>query len=203
MRKRGPTEQYVLSETQRDALLRVCDNLRDRVMVKMPLFLGLRASEAVHMDRRWIDEEQNLRVPSRMDCWCGECSRRPGRPGVWRPKSKAGTRVLGIPQVLKEDLGPFLVANPKGLGVSRYVLHHQLKRLMRQANIVIHGLGEDSGFPHILRATCATMLAAGGMTAPQLCYHMGWKNLSEADHYIRLATMKSSATKAAINIFGG
>ena len=200
MPRRGASEQYVLTEAERNALIRVCEDTRSRVIVKVPLFLGLRASEAVHLDVRWINSAGDLRIPWSMPCSCGECSKK----GVaWKPKTKAGVRVIGIPKVVGGDLGRFLGDSPGGLGISRFVFHHRLKKLMQQAGIVIPGLGGNSGYPHILRATCATMLAEGGMNAVQLCYTMGWANLQIGAHYVHLAAMRTAAPKTAKEIFGG
>ena len=200
MPRRGPSEQYVLPDPDRQALIRACSDTRDRVIVKVPMFLGLRASETVHLDVRWVSSNGDLRVPSQMVCSCAQCAKKGGN---WKPKTKAGARVLGIPKIVGEDLGEFLAVSPRGLEVSRFVLHHQLKKLMQRAGIVIPGLGGNSGFPHILRATCATMLAEGGMNAVQLCYTMGWTNLQIGAHYVHLAAMRTAAPQSAKEIFGG
>ena len=171
-------------------------------MVKLPMFLGLRAGEACHVSVRWIDSDQNLRVPEQIPCDCGSCAKRKD-PGIWKPKTKRGARTIGIPEFVAEDLGPFLATDPAGLRMSRFSFHHRIKTLMKRAQIKIPGLGDDSGFPHILRATCATMLAEGGMTALHLCYAMAWKDLQQGQHYVHQAEMRKGATKAAREIFGG
>ena len=202
MNLRGPSEQYVLNVDQREKLMAVCEDVRDRVIVKLPMFLGLRAGEAIHVRTAWVDSEHNLRIPPEMRCTCETCGKRK-TPGVWAPKTARGARTIAIPQYVKDDLGPFLASYPAGLNMSRFAFHHRIKLLMGRARITIPGLGGDTGFPHILRATCATMLAEGGMSAMYLCYAMGWKDLQQGQHYVNQAVMKSGATEKAKQIFGG
>ena len=199
---RGPSEQYVLNADQREKLLAACEDNRDRVIIKLPLFLGLRAGEAIHARTTWIDSEQNLRIPPEMRCNCDTCAKR-RNPGIWKPKTARGARTIAIPEYVKADFGPFLAEHSLGLGMSRFAFHHRIKLLMGRARITFPGLGGDTGFPHILRATCATMLAEGGMSAIHLCYAMGWKDLQQGQHYVNQAAMKTGATDSAKKIFGG
>ena len=203
MAKRGPSENYVLTEAEREALLRTCKDIQERVIILLPLYLGVRVSEAIHMDSRWIGDTGNLRVPSQMVCGCSGCAERENNRGHWVPKTKAGAREIGIPGIVSDDLSPFLAQYPRGLRMSRYAFYRHAKRLMKAAGIVIPGLGGDTAYPHVLRATCATMLAAGGMNAPQLCFHMGWGDLKVAQKYINKAAMQATAPAAAVKIFGG
>ena len=203
MVKRGPTEHYCLTETERANVLDACSGPEERVIILLPLYVGLRASEAIHLDARWINDDGNLRIPYQMVCRCLECSRRNKNRGHWVPKTKAGIRELGIPKLVSSELDPFLAQYPAGLNMSRFAFYRRVKKVLRHAGVVIPGLGGDTAFPHILRATCATMLAAGGMNAPQLCYHMGWGDIGMADRYINRASMRATAPAAARSIFGG
>ena len=183
MVKRGPSENYVLTDEERPPLLAVCKTVQDRVIISLALYCGLREGESVHLDSRWLRDGQNISIPSQMTCTCLECSRRERNRGHWLPKSKAGCRVIGLPRIVRDDLEPFLARYPGGLRqakVSRFSYYRSVKRLCKAAGIVIPGLGGDTAFPHCLRATCATLLAKGGMNAPQLMYHMGWSDLKMA-----------------------
>ena len=203
MVKRGPSENYVLTEDERGALLKACKDVRDRVVILLPLYVGIRVGEAVHLDSRWISSAGNLRIPNQMICPCRECSTRERNRGHWVPKTKAGAREIGIPRIVSDDLDPFLSQFPRGLQFSRFTFYRHTKRILKAAGVVIPGLGGDTAFPHILRATCATMLAAGGMSAAQLCYHMGWSDIAMAAHYINRAAMQTTTPAAAKKIFGG
>ena len=65
------------------------------------------------------------------------------------------------------------------------------------------GLAGDCGFPHMLRAACATMLAECEIAAVQRCYTMGWLNLKIWQHYVHLAAIRTTAPKRVKEIIGG
>ena len=193
MTKRGATEFFVLDERQRAAFVRACDNLTERIVVKVPLFAGLRVSELAHMHYGWVTRlsgrgRGGLSIPPREACDCSECANDPQHPGLWMPKSKAAVRVVPIVPALVKDLEELFTLNPKGLRnakrerLSRYSIHHLIQRIGERAGIRYPGGG--TVFPHALRATFASMLAEQGFTAPQICYLCGWSSLAVAQKYI-------------------
>lgn len=192
-KRRGESAEFALSQPQVQATQAACLDLDERITIGGQLFLGLRVGELAHMRADWITQEGTLRIPSQMACNCAECAR--VRDGMWRPKTKAGARTLPIPQRLRKDLAELFKVKPYGLGISRTGLYYRTKTILKRAKV-------KYGFPHALRATCATMLASGGMSAPALSYFMGWKSISIGDAYIRLSTAKSQALKEAQSIFG-
>lgn len=192
-RKRGDSAEYVLTQTQVKTLLSSCRDMEERVTIGMMVFCGLRISELTHMRADWITQDGNLRIPNTQTCNCAECAR--VRDGLWKPKTRAGARTLPIPQRMRKDLVELFKAKPYGLGVSRIGLYGRTKTILKRARI-------KYGFPHCLRATCATMLAAGGMSAAHLSYFMAWKSVAIGDHYIRLSTAKEGALVQAKQIFG-
>ena len=60
-KKRGPSENYVLTEDERGALLRSCKDVQDRVIILLPLYCGLRVGECIHMDSQ--TNVINMRCP--------------------------------------------------------------------------------------------------------------------------------------------
>ncbi len=200
--KRGDSADYALSEHQAEAVLKACDDLNDRIIIKCLMFLGLRVSELCHMTSNWITQDGNFRIPSTQKCNCAECAR--SRKGEWRPKTKAGARLLPVPERLRKDLSDLLKAQPYGLDLSRVGVWFRIKSILKRANIKFKGpTGKPrTGFPHCMRATCATMLAASGMDEIALCYYMGWSDINMAKHYVQIARVKDLAFRQAKEVFG-
>jgi len=162
--------------------------------------MGLRVGELSHMRGDWITEEGNLKIPSQIMCNCAECARM--RNGLWKPKTRAGARTLPIPERMRKDLAELFRIKPYGMEVSRVGLYYRTKRILLRAGIKFKGLSKDTGFPHCLRSSCATMLALGGMSPIGLCAFMGWKSINIGSHYIQAAQAKQLAITEARRIFG-
>lgn len=197
--KRGESAEFSLEPPQRERLWGACTDLDERVTIGLQMFMGLRASEACHLQTDWITEEGHLRIPFQMPCNCAECSR--NRSQIWKPKTKSGARTIPIPQRLKKDLAELLKVKPYGLGISRVGLYYRTKTVLHRAKVKIKGTSSQA-FPHALRATYAMSLAEGGMNAGNLCYLLGWTDLKVAEHYIKIAKLKESAIKEARAILG-
>ena len=148
----------------------------------------------------WITQDGNLRIPNQQACNCAECAR--VRGGEWRPKTKAGARTLPIPQRMRKDLNELFKMKPYGLDVSRVGLYYRTKTILKRAKIKFRGLSGGTAFPHALRSTCFNMLCAGGISAVDLCYYAGWRDISIGSHYIQVAQAKEGALKAGKAIFG-
>jgi len=200
VKRRGESADFALSTHQVEEVLKACMDLDERVTISLQLFLGLRASEAVHMNANWITEQGDLKIPMQMTCNCAECMRQRG--GTWRPKTKAGARTLPIPKRLRKDLSELLHLKPYGLGVSRVGLYYRTKTVLLRAKVRFQGLSSNTGFPHCLRATCFNMLAQGGLSAVGLAYFAGWSNIAVASHYISVIQARGAALKGAREIFG-
>ena len=194
--KRGAAEQYTLNDSQIESLLQICSELEDRLIIKMALYCGLRASEICHLNALWLDGQGNIKIPASQSCDCGECK------GEWRAKTKASARTIPIAGSIRDDLLAYLRLNPRGIQKSRITIWQRTKALMRRAGIRFSGPAKNTAFPHALRATCATLLAKGGMPSMAICYFMGWKSLSVAEHYITLAEAQEAASQYVHKIFG-
>lgn len=189
MPKRGPSESFALNPEQINQLWRVCHELADKILVGLLMMLGLRVSEAVHLQASWIREDA-VHIPPQIACNCWGCS----GTGIWKPKSKAGVRVIPIVETLLPHLLTFLQHQPDGLGYSRIYAWKRVKELAKEAGIAYLS-------PHILRATAATAFASAGFTAPELCYVMGWANIAMGSHYIQIVQAKAGVARKMKNMF--
>ena len=200
--KRGDSAQYALSQTQAKAVLAACADTVDKVIIGLQLFCTMRVGEVVHFNASWITATGDLKIPERQKCGCAVCARHPKHAGTWTPKTKAGARTLPIPKQLRKDLSTLLKVKPYGLGLSRQSIWLRTKAILKKARVKFKGTAGNTGFPHCLRATCASMLVEGGMNEFHLCYLLGWADINMAKHYVQLFRVKPKALQAAKDIFG-
>ncbi len=199
MPKRGASERYALGEEQRDALIHACQSLEDKVLIKLCLYAGLRVSEVAHLNAEWVHNTLTgleISIPESQPCDCSRCK------GMWYPKTKTSVRTIPVTTPLLADLQEFLRLSPKGFQKTRQSLWWRLKQVASRAKIHQRGLAYNTTFCHALRATCATILATKGMSAPALSYFMGWKSIEIGQHYINIAQAKDEAQKQARQIMG-
>jgi len=181
-------------------LLKEAGNLEDRTALKLFVYLGLRVSEACHLNTDWVSQGE-VTIPLSQPCECSNCTSSQ-HPGEWHAKSKAAARVLPVIDILAVDLYDFLRLSPRGFQMTRQGMWWKIKYLAKNANIHVKGLSHGTIYPHVLRATCATKLAIKGMSAPALCYWMGWASISMGEHYINIARAKSEAHAQYRHIMG-
>lgn len=199
--KRGASWHYALETEQRDKLVSVAKELDDRIVIKLMVYLGMRNSEVGHMNANWIRGGE-IRIPSSQPCDCVNCAASK-HPGVWQPKSKAGIRTMPVIDILADDIYRFFKENPRGLRLTRQAIWEKIKRLASKAKIEVPGLSRGTVYPHALRATAGTYLAAKGMTATELCYIMGWATISMGEHYIRIAVAREESHNKLRMIYKG
>jgi len=165
--------------------------------------LGLRAGEIAHMRGSWIDwRRQMIVVPPYEPCTkgesggiCGYCraqasqmvsadpdlSTKDAEARMWSPKTEASAREVPFghdPRALlaierffdAHDAWPF----------SRAVVNRRVTAAAEQADEI----DPTTCYPHALRATAATTMAARGLDMLPLQSMMGWAKLSTAKHYI-------------------
>lgn len=193
--KRGASEKYALNEQQVADLIANAEWLEDRLAIKLMVYLGMRVSEVAHLRRDWI-EGGELCIPASQPCDCANCK------GTWHAKSKASIRTLPIPELIANDLYTFLQQSPEGFHITRVTLWWKIKKIAKKAGIRVKGMSKETISPHILRATAATRLAAGGMSAVGLCYFCGWSSLKMGQHYINITMAKRDAYRQFKEIMG-
>lgn len=202
MSRRGESADFALSVEQVQAALRVCRDLIDRVIIKLGVYLGLRVREMAHMNATWITQQGTIRIPRVQKCNCADCARHPKHPREWWAKTKASAATLPIPEPLQRDLAELLRTQPYGLGISRVAIWMRTKRILKDANIRFHGTAQNTGFPHCLRATCASFLAAGGMNALEISAFLRWEDSNMAKVYVQMQQVRPIAFKKVREILG-
>jgi len=78
-----------------ELLEKACADLKDRVLMVLLVDAGMRVGEVSHALQAWWNG-QTLRIPASHDCNCHECRNDKKHPGVWKPKSAAGKRIIPI-----------------------------------------------------------------------------------------------------------
>ena len=184
--KRGASEKYVLDNEQVNELLGAAESPEDRLIIELMVILGLRVSEVAHLNADWLKEEE-IRIPRSQPCGCSNCR------GEWHSKSEASARSIPIPETMIRTLHTFLRESPEGFHLTRQALWQKIKGIAKKAKIKAKGLSKDTIYPHVLRATAASRLATAGMSAPALCYIMGWSSIEMGQHYISIAQAKVEA----------
>ena len=99
----------------------------------------------------------------------------------WKPKTKQGIRSIPFffnPEI-KELLKEFFDTHEK-LSLSPKIINDHISHLGKLA-------GLKNVYPHALRATAALKFAIDGTNAETLQVIMGWKDISMANTYVRMA----------------
>ena len=203
MPKRGKSRQYALEWPQVQKLLSSLSDLEECFLIKGQIFLGLRVSELAHVNANWLKADGNsLQVPSVQKCDCAVCQNHPKHPREWMPKTKAGARVLPLPNSAKNDILEYLRQRPNGLEISRVTIWEKTKAILKRAGIRTKGLAGNVAYPHALRATFGSLLAESGIDARALAYAFGHGSTKVADEYVEVARARKSADKQIREIFG-
>ena len=190
MPPRGQSWRYALDAQGINRLLVQAITLEERVVVKALIYAGLRADEFVHLNAEWL-RAGKINIPPRCDCTAHtKCVQR----GMWRPKSKAGTREIFVVKPLQTDLNEYLRVRPHGFLRARQQVWRITDRIATRAGM------KDIIFPHALRATCASILAKS-MNATQLAYVMGWSDLKEAQNYVDISQAKVNAESVMAKMY--
>ena len=167
-------KEDALTEVEAQLLLDACLDTLDNLVVRLPLFTGMRIGEVQHLKKSWLDWEKLIIViPARQVCQCYEC--RKWRNNVWTPKTTAGQRSL----LITPDFDLHLQQLGSGINRSRQGLEKRFCRILKRSGLL------KVAYPHCLRASFATRLAEEGISAPSLTYLMGWATLSSAEAYIQ------------------
>ncbi len=180
LNKLRSAKEDALSQVEADILLTACCDLLDNLVVRLPLYAGLRIGEVQHLKKSWLDWDKGIiTMPARQQCQCYEC--RKWRNNIWTPKTKAGQRSL----LIVPELEPYLRQLGRGVNRSRQALEQRFERIRQRSGLM------KVAYPHCLRASFATRIAEQGISAPSLTYIMGWATLTSAESYIQ-SSMKRS-----------
>jgi integrase len=186
-------KQDALSDAEIEELKEACRDLKDRFVVWTPIYSGLRVGEVAHMNRSWLGwNEKVINIPPQQACWCWDC--RHYRRSLWMPKTQSGVRSIRISSTLELILQQYFETVRQPRQVSRQAWEWRLAKIARRTGI------QHRAYPHALQATCATLWATQGMSAPSLQYLMGWEQLESAEHYVQ--STKRQALEGATRILG-
>ena len=179
-RRMWSSKEDAVNEVEAEMLLDACVSTLDYLVVGLPLLAGMRVGELQHLKATWVDhDEGTITLPARQQCGCYEC--RTWRNYQWEPKSKAGIRSLLIDPRLEGALGSL----GSGINRSRQALEDRFGKILKRSGVA------RRCYLHALRASFATRLSEKGISAPSLCYILGWGSLAPAESYIQ-----SSRTRA-------
>jgi len=159
------SKQDVLNERERIDLLNACKDKKEELVVRGLIYTGMRAGEFAHLKESWVD-------------WQKEVIHIPRQEGIWKPKTKSSAREIPMLFEVKRLLYNHF-QNNKEIGMSRVTLFRIVKRVGRRLRPF------KKVYPHSLRATFASMMAAQGMPASDMQVIMGWSKLETANSYIR------------------
>lgn len=190
MAKRGVSARLALKQDEMNRLWKCCETWEDQVLIGMALFCGMRIGEVIHAKGIWITDE-HIVIPLSQPCHCKYCA---SRGGVWKPKTKAGSRRIPIAKPLDKPLRQYFAKAPEGLNITRQCGWQRVKRLAKRA-----GLPELT--PHALRASAATLYALNGFNAAELCLIMGWTDIAMAWHYIQIAQAEAGVAQKMAKLY--
>jgi len=187
MSSKPKVEDNILNAKQQKKFVESARFFDEKILAYGLLYTGMRVSEFLHLREKWIDWDKKnppkyygaIEIPKEMRCECYECKAK--RNGYWRAKTKRATRVIPI------------LEEPSGYLKSFFDHHSKIMDLIphrQEAWRIIKRLGKRAGFkvfPHALRGTFATILAAKDFSADVIQDTLGWAQPSTANKYIRLS----------------
>lgn len=159
------SKQDVLNEQERLELLAEAKKPKEELVIRTLLYTGMRASEFSNMKEHWID-------------WQKETIHIPKQEGDWKPKTKASIREIPISFEVKRLLYKWFQENNE-IGMNRTTVFRIVKRVGHRLRPF------KKVYPHSLRATFASVMAAQGMPASDIQMIMGWQKLETANNYIK------------------
>jgi len=198
-----------LSDREYQLLLEGAGKMRDyygqqaRFVILLAGRLGLRAGEIAHMDASWVDWRRNMIVVPRHD----PCSKGQDGGPCGYCRSQAHQRVDHNPEMTfgeaiehawsaKTDAAarevPFDFDPRVELTIERFfdrfdawpVSRQGVNRRVNRAAEEASQLDPDDIYPHCLRATAASTMAARGLKVLPLQAMFGWASLSTAQAYV-------------------
>ncbi|MFP4019281.1 MAG: tyrosine-type recombinase/integrase [Promethearchaeia archaeon] len=167
------SKEDALDEEQRRKLFDACEKNKETFVCKVLCYTGLRASEFTHMKNSWLD-------------WQQESIHIPREDGDWTPKTQHAVREIPLMFEAKKLLyNHFQLRNE--IDMSRTTVY----RIVRRAGRRVEG-PFPKVYPHSLRATFASMLAANGLSAIDIQSIMGWAKIETANKYVRAIQTKQN-----------
>lgn len=186
------SKENALTDKEIEDMFNACKDDKDKLILLVLVYSGLRVSEFAHLRASWVDwQEETINVPAMQNCNKLCCVQ---RAGSWQPKTKMAVRSVPMKEVrLKEVLRAYFTLNNE-VPLTTVAIWYRVKRLAQRANIA------HKVYPHALRATAATLFAHKGISAPTLQYIMGWSQLKWAELYVQ--SSKRRALEEVDKVYG-
>jgi len=182
---KSKTKENILEDAEIERIKSAASDSVRRFLVWTLLYTGMRISEFIHMRDTWLQWNRSLiRIPESQDCSCSECKIKKG--GVWRPKNQQSARAIPIVPEIRQILQEFFSQHASVMAVipSRVHAYLILRSLSKRSRI------KHKVFPHALRGTFATVLAAKDFTIPEIAEALGWSSWKTAEIYVRLSAVR-------------
>lgn len=138
------------------------------------------------MQDSWLDWNRELIIiPGSLACSCYECKH---RGGVWKAKTKRSARSIPIVPEIHQLLQDFFSKHTTAMAViPNRISAYKTLRALGARTALDHRL-----FPHALRGTFATILAAKDFNMNEIQEALGWSSSKTAEIYIRLSAARIS-----------
>ena len=159
------SKEDVLNEHERMQLINACKNDKERFVIQVLLYTGMRAGEFCAMKQSWID-------------WQKEVIHIPRFDGDWKPKTSSGAREIPLMFEAKRKLYDFFQKKNE-IGMNRVTVFRIVRRVGNRLKPF------KKVYPHALRATFASMMAERSMNPADIQSIMGWAKLETANNYVR------------------
>lgn len=183
--RKQEVDRPVLSPAEVEKLAQACKLERDRVLVRLLAYGGLRIGEAlalrwssVDLERRRITIKENI-------------SSNTGKP-ILRPTKNYATRTIDVPAVLVKQMQDY--KSGSGLvfanGSGKYLYYKNWRSRNWDPAIERSGI---TALPHDLRSTCASLLIDSGASPKDVQMHLGHSSISVTMNvYAKVRKGKSS-----------
>ena len=132
-------KEDALNDVEAGMLLDACRNLLDNLVVRLPLYAGLRIGKVQHLRQTWLNRDKGIiEIPAKQLCSCYECKK--WRNGICTPKNKAGQRSL----LITEELSPYLEQLGEGINRPWQALEARFHRIWERSLLL------KIAYPHCL-----------------------------------------------------
>jgi len=181
---KSKTRENLLDDAEIESIKSAAKDPAERFLVWTLIYTGMRISELIHMRDSWLDWDKSLiRIPESQACSCSECKT---KGEVWKPKNRQSARSIPIVPEARQPLQDFFSKHASVMPTipNRVAAYEIIRFLGRRAKI------KHRVFPHSLRGTFATLLAAKDFNSFEIMSLLGWRSAKTADHYIQLSAYR-------------
>ena len=166
--KRNHRSPTYLTESEANRLIEACENAREKAVVTILLYSGLRASELCALDRTDIDFEENLI----------HVRKGKGNTDEYVAVDRKALECVRTLFNQREDTEPMVFTNRRGSRYTRKGIEGIVSKVAERAKIAKHVT------PHVLRHTLATNLLKNGCSLPLIQQQLRHKQIGTTMIYL-------------------